>query len=262
MRHQRSVGLAAQQSRVVLGDDQQPPVGQPAEPGRLAGYLRLDAQVASVVRDGEHLLEVEVGEEQPVVVPSRALREVQVLDDGPEFTCHLSDVTGRRVALAARLYGGAPLSTGEHHGVHAPRQLGTEGQPDRARLHELRRHLARLQRVGPRRRGGGADLPAGRRAGHQLLGHRQRLRLRQLRGDRRAGHREVQQSRGGRAGDEGVLPDARRSRRIRPVPPGDHGADRRVVVAGWGPTTSTSTRSTASTRRLRSRRRWKRCTTW
>ncbi len=41
--------------------------------------------------------------------------------------------------------------------------------------------------VGPRRCGGGADLPAGARAGHHLLGHGQHLRPRHFRGDRRAG---------------------------------------------------------------------------
>ena len=52
------------------------------------------------------------------------------------------------------------------------------------------------------------------------------------------------------------------SGRPRPLAPGDHGADRRVADAGWAPTTSTSTRSTASTRTPRSRRRWRPCTTW
>ncbi|MEQ7011027.1 aldo/keto reductase [Actinopolymorpha sp. B17G11] len=47
------------------------------------------------------------------------------------------------------------------------------------------------------------------------MGHRERLRLRQLGGDRRASHREVHPPGGRRAGDEGVLQDARRSCRLR-----------------------------------------------
>ena len=85
VRDQRAVVLAPQELRIVLGDDQQASVGEPAEPRGLARDLRLDAQVAAVERDGVDLLEVEVGEEQPVVVPPRALREVQVLDDGPQL---------------------------------------------------------------------------------------------------------------------------------------------------------------------------------
>ena len=86
-----------------------------------------------------------------------------------------------------------------------------------------------LQRMGARRRGGAAVLPTGGRARHQLLGHRQRLRLRNLGGDRRPGHQEVRSPRGHRARHQAVLQDARRPRRIRPVAQGDHGADRRLA---------------------------------
>ena len=43
----------------------------------------------------------------------------------------------------------ARLKKGNKHGVQTSRQLGPSGQPDRARLHELRRHITWIQRVVP-----------------------------------------------------------------------------------------------------------------
>ena len=52
--------------------------------------------------------------------------------------------------------------------------------------------------------GGRTDLPTGGRSRHHVLGHRERLRLRHLRGDRRASHQEVQPARGRRPGHQGA----------------------------------------------------------
>lgn len=85
--------------------------------------------------------------------------------------------------------------------------------------------------MGARRRGGRADLPAGGRARDQLLGHGQRVRVREFRGDRRAGDRQVHQARRHRAGDQGVLQDARRAGRFGTVAQGHHGEHRRLALA-------------------------------
>ena len=82
------------------------------------------------------------------------------------------------------------------HGVHEPRDVRAEGQPDRAGLHELRRPVDAVNDWALDDDGGRADLPAGRRPRHHLLGHRQRLRLRHLGGDRRPRHRRVHPPRG------------------------------------------------------------------
>ena len=111
------------------------------------------------------------------------------------------------------------------------------------------------------RRRGAAVLPAGRRARHHVLGHRERLPGGHLRGGRRPRDQALLTARGHRAGHQGVRPDARRPGRAGPVAQGDPGADRRLARRGSAPTTSTSTRSTASIRTPRSRRPWRRCTT-
>ena len=112
-----------------------------------------------------------------------------------------------------------------------PRNLWPEGQPSRPGLHELRLARRRRARLVARRRRRRADLPSGRRPRHHVLGHRQRLQRQRVRGDHRSRDREVQPSRGRRARDEGVLQDARRARRVRPLAQGDHGADRRLAAA-------------------------------
>ena len=53
--------------------------------------------------------------------------------------------------------------------------------------------------------------------GHHLLGHRERLQLRHLGGGRRPGAQGAHPPRRHRRGDEGVLPGARRSGRVRSV---------------------------------------------
>ena len=82
--------------------------------------------------------------------------------------------------------------------------------------------------MGPGRRRGAAVLPAGHRARHHLLGHRERLPGRHLGGGHRPRDQALFAPRGHRAGHQGVRQDARRPRRIRPVPQGHHGADRRL----------------------------------
>ena len=111
------------------------------------------------------------------------------------------------------------------------------------------------------RRGGGADLPAGDRARHHLLGHRQHLRTRQLRGDRRPRHQDVHPPRRRGAGHEALPADARRPRWRRAVPAGRDGAGRRVA----GPARHRLHRPLPDPplrpATPRSRRRWRRCTT-
>ena len=64
--------------------------------------------------------------------------------------------------------------------------------------------------------------------GDHVLGHRERIRLRHLGGDRRASRQEVQPAGRRRLGNEGLLPDAPRARRVGAVAQGDPGADRRI----------------------------------
>src|SRR6266536_3073230 len=82
----------------------------------------------------------------------------------------------------------------------------------RARLHGVRGSGARGQPLGLGRAGCGTGFPASRRAGHHLVGHRERLRRRYLGGDRRPRREEVRAARGGRHRYEGGAPDARRPR--------------------------------------------------
>ena len=98
--------------------------------------------------------------------------------------------------------------------------------------------------------------------GHHLLGHRQHLRLRQLREGRRPGGQGARPARRHRPGDEGAPDRARGPRRVRACPARRSWSRSTPRSPGWAPTTSTCTRSTASTPRPRSRRRWRRCTTW
>src|SRR2546430_14024052 len=75
-------------------------------------------------------------------------------------------------------------------GIHPLRKHGIEGEPTRARLHELRRpdHSERSP-VGAHRRQGPALLPAGRRTRRDVLGHRERVSTWYVRRDRRpCGH--------------------------------------------------------------------------
>ena len=148
-----------------------------------------------------------------------------------------------------------------HHAIRPARQHRPQGLPHLPRLHELRH--PRVARLGARRGGEPAVLPARAGDGDQLLRHR----------------RHVLATAPARRSPAG--PSATSPRRDEVViatkvyfPMGD-GAERPRAVAqahprtpstppcgGWGSTTSTSTRSTASTRRPRSRRRWRRWTTW
>ena len=75
-----------------------------------------------------------------------------------------------------------------------------------------------------------AVLPAGRRAGRHVLGHRERLPGRHLGGVRRAGDHPVLPARGHRARHQGQREDARRPRRQRPVPQGHPRAGRRLAA--------------------------------
>ena len=137
-----------------------------------------------------------------------------------------------------------------------------QGQPDRARLHELRRHVARLQRVGPRRRRGGADLPPGRRARHHLLGHRQRLRLSAPR--RRSSAARIKKY---TRREDIVLatkvyfPMHDGPGGSGPVPQGDHGADRRLADPARHRLRRPLPDPPLRPGRPRSRRRWRPCTT-
>ena len=122
------------------------------------------------------------------------------------------------------------------------------------------RHLPR-PRVGARRRGRRADLPAGRRAWHHLLGHRERR------------HRGSSEEITGRA----IKEYSRREDAVLATKvffpmhdgPGGSGLSRKAILeqvdaslTRLGTDYVDVTRSTASTPTLRSRRRWRRCTTW
>ena len=109
---------------------------------------------------------------------------------------------------------------------------GIEGQPARARLHELRRpdHPERPP-VGAHRGRGAAVLPAGRRARRDVLGHRERVPARHLRGVRRPRDHPLLPPRGHRARHQGAREDARRPGRGGPVAQGDPRAGRRVADA-------------------------------
>ena len=115
--------------------------------------------------------------------------------------------------------------------------------------------------VDPRRGRGRAFIRRRARGGHHDLRHRQRLLRRVERGDHRPRAARLRPPRGRRDRDQGARPDAARARTA-------PGSSRKAILheidaacAGSAPTTSTSTRSTAGTRRCRSRRRWRRCTT-
>ena len=110
-------------------------------------------------------------------------------------------------------------------------RYGPDGEPDRAGLHELRPGRVRHAPVDAGRGRRGAVLPAGRRAGRHVLGHRERLPGRHLGGVRRPGDHPVLPARGHRARHEGEREDARRAGRQRPVPQGHPRAGRRVAAA-------------------------------
>jgi hypothetical protein len=100
----------------------------------------------------------------------------------------------------------------------------TEGKPDRAGLHELRQGRRGYASVDARRGRRGCVLPAGRRTGRHVLGHRECLSRWHLGGVRRPGDQQVLPPRGHRAGHQGLREDARGPRRQRPVPQGHPGA--------------------------------------
>ena len=69
MDHEGAVGLAAHDDPVEAGDEQQAPVGQPAETGRLAVEIDFDPALA-VGGDGEHGVVEEVRVPEAAVVPA------------------------------------------------------------------------------------------------------------------------------------------------------------------------------------------------
>ena len=137
------------------------------------------------------------------------------------------------------------------HALPQARQLRPRGLGDLPRLVAdlLGRHRGRADARLHRR---------GLRGRHQLLRHGERLRPRRrrdglgrdpLRPPARLLH----------PGDQGLGPDVGRPGRPRPVGRADRQADRRLAASGCRPTTSTSTRRTASIPTCRSRRRSRRC---
>src|SRR4029079_1341964 len=96
---------------------------------------------------------------------------------------------------------------GENDATTAAGQQRAQGQPARAGLYELwRSHHARRARMVARRRAGAAVLPAGDRAGHHLLGHRERLSGGDIGGGCRPGDQALLAARGHRARDQGLWP--------------------------------------------------------
>jgi hypothetical protein len=85
---QGAVGLAAQDPAVAHRDDEQPAVGQPAEPGRLLLHGRLEAQIGAV-RAGRHDPgRIEVGEPEPLLVPAGRLGEGEAVEHGGDLVRH------------------------------------------------------------------------------------------------------------------------------------------------------------------------------
>ena len=76
----QAVVVEPQDAPVVHRDDEQPPVGQEAEPGRAFGHLGDDLR-RTAGRKPQHAVVVHVGEPQRAVVPAHALGERQAVDD-------------------------------------------------------------------------------------------------------------------------------------------------------------------------------------
>ena len=100
--------------------------------------------------------------------------------------------------------------------------------------------------MGARRSGEPPVHHARARAGHQLLRHRRHVFARRERGGARPRAEGLRDARSGRHRDEGVLSDGRRPERSRAVAQAHHATRSTRRCAGSAPTTSTSTRSTAS----------------
>ncbi len=75
-----SVALAAQHRPAVHGHHEQAPVRQPAQAARPIVDLEFDPGLP-VGADRHHVLEHEVGEPQPVVVPAWSLSETEPIQD-------------------------------------------------------------------------------------------------------------------------------------------------------------------------------------
>ena len=100
------------------------------------------------------------------------------------------------------------------------------------------------------------------RGGDQLLRHRQRVQRRQQRGDHRAGAAGLRAPRGRRARHEGARPDAPGPNGAGPVPQGDPARDRRVADPARHGLRRPLPDPPLGRRARRSRRPWRRCTTW
>jgi hypothetical protein len=99
---QAAVGLAAQDPAVAHRDHQQPPVGQPAEAGRLLLNRRLEPEVGAVCADRVDLGGVEVGEPEPPLVPAGRLGEFESVEHGGDLGRHRSMVGPYRLESKVR----------------------------------------------------------------------------------------------------------------------------------------------------------------
>ena len=147
------------------------------------------------------------------------------------------------------------------HGISTARRLRVQGSRAESGHGHVRRRQRALQGLGAERRGrgdaAGRHLPRGR-SQHVRLGRR--LLRRPGRGDPRQG--DPGPPRPGDPLHQGDLSQRSRPQRrgIVAVPP--HQDGRGQPAAGSAPTSSTSTSSTPSTQKPRSKRRWRRSTTW
>jgi hypothetical protein len=73
------VRLPAQNLPVAHGDDQQPPIGQPAQTGGLPGHVGLRPEVLAVLPHGPDPISVEVDEPESSLAPTWRLQEVEAL---------------------------------------------------------------------------------------------------------------------------------------------------------------------------------------
>ena len=140
-------------------------------------------------------------------------------------------------------------------------ELGPEGQPDRARLHELRRHRARFSAWSLDDE---AAEPFFRQAVELGITFWDTANVYSYGSSEEIVGRAIKKllpPRGHRAGDQAATSRCTTAPAARACPARRSWSRSTRRSPGSAPTTSTSTRSTASTPRRRSRRRWRRCTT-